>query len=129
MGNKDKIIYWVSTGLISALMLFSASMYFINHEMVREVFTGLGYPTYIIYPLAVLKILGVIAILTKKSTTLKEWAYAGFFFDMLLAASAHFMAEDGGTAPALIGIILLLVSYVYDRKVFGRERTSPSQQH
>ena len=114
--NRDKVIYWASTGLISALMLFSASMYFINNEMVREVFTSLGYPAYIVYPLATAKILGLIAIWTKKSSMLKEWAYAGFFFDLLLASSAHLNADDGGFAPALIGIILLLVSYVYDRK-------------
>ncbi|MEP1096039.1 MAG: DoxX family protein [Cyclobacteriaceae bacterium] len=124
MSNKDKIIYWVSTGLITALMLFSATMYVINNEMVREVFANLGYPTYIIYPLATAKILGLIALWTKKSKVLKEWAYAGFFFDLVLAALAHINADDGGFGPALIGIILLLVSYVYDRKIFSAEQAT-----
>ncbi len=123
MSNKrDKIIYWVSTGLITALMLFSAVMYVINNEMVSEVFNNLGYPTYFIYPLATAKILGLIAIWTKKSKILKEWAYAGFFFDMVLAVSAHININDGGFVPALIGIILLLVSYIYDKKVFAVEQ-------
>jgi len=123
MSNKrDKIIYWVSTGLITALMLFSAIMYVINNEMVSEVFSNLGYPTYIIYPLATAKVLGLIAIWTKKSRILKEWAYAGFFFVMGLAVSAHININDGGFAPALIGIILLIVSYVYDKKVFAVEQ-------
>ena len=123
MSNKrDKIIYWVSTGLITALMLFSAIMYVINNEMVSEVFSNLGYPTYIIYPLATAKVLGLIAIWIKKSRILKEWAYAGFFFVMGLAVSAHININDGGFAPALIGIILLIVSYVYDKKVFAVEQ-------
>jgi len=123
MSNKrDKIIYLVSTGLITALMLFSAVMYVINNEMVGEVFADLGYPTYIIYPLATAKVLGLIAIWTKKSRILKEWAYAGFFFDMALAVSAHININDGGFAPALIGITLLLVSYMYDKRVFGVEQ-------
>ena len=123
MSNKrDKIIYWMSTGLITALMLFSAVMYVINNEMVSEVFSNLGYPTYIIYPLATAKVLGLIAIWTKKSRILKEWAYAGFFFVMGLAVSAHININDGGFAPALIGIILLIVSYVYDKKVFAVEQ-------
>ncbi|MFY0652777.1 MAG: DoxX family protein [Cyclobacteriaceae bacterium] len=122
MSNKrDKIIYSVSTGLISALMLFSAVMYFINNDMVREVFGKLGYPAYIIYPLATAKILGLIAIWTKKSRVLKEWAYAGFFFDLVLAASAHINAHDGEYAPAFIGIVFLLVSYEYDRKLLSAE--------
>lgn len=79
--------------------------------MVRETFTSLGFPTYIIYPLAIAKILGLIAIWTGRSRTLKEWAYAGFFFDFVLAASAHLQIADGDHMAALIAIVLLLVSY------------------
>ena len=79
--------------------------------MVAETFTTLGYPTYIIYPLAIAKILGLIAIWTRKSNTLKEWAYAGFFFDLVLAASAHIHVKDGEYAPAIVAIFLLIVSY------------------
>ena len=63
------------------MMLFASFNYIFKHGLVAEVFVKLGYPTYIIYPLAVAKVLDVIAILTKKSGTLKEWAYAGFFFN------------------------------------------------
>ncbi|MFK7908262.1 MAG: DoxX family protein, partial [Chitinophagales bacterium] len=102
MNKKDKIIFWVSTGLLTALMLMSAGMYFFQYEMVSETFTKLGFPTYIIYPLAVAKILGLIAIWSRKSQMLKEWAYAGFFFDFLLAASAHINVGDGESFPAII---------------------------
>lgn len=74
----QKIIYWIATGLLSALMLYTAAMYFIKHEALVEVFARLGYPAYIIYPLAVAKILGIIAILTKKSKFLKELASPDF---------------------------------------------------
>ncbi len=122
MSNKTtKIIYWVTTGLLTALMLMSAGMYIFNNEMVREVFTKLGFPTYIIYPLAIAKILGLIAIWTKKSNTLKEWAYAGFFFDFLLAFSAHLNINDGEYAPSLVAIILLLVSYWSGNKVHANQ--------
>ena len=114
--NKNKVIYLISTGLLSALMLMSAGMYFFNNEMVAETFSKLGYPTYIIYPLAILKLLGLIAIWTKKSNTLKEWAYAGFFFDFCLALTAHLIVKDGEFVPALLALVLLLVSYVYEKK-------------
>ena len=55
-------------------------MYFTKYEMVKGFFQSLGYPIYLIYPLATAKVLGIIAIITKKSRLLKEWAYAGFFF-------------------------------------------------
>lgn len=115
--KKNKIIYNVSTGLLTALMLMSAGMYFFNHEMVSETFTKLGFPTYIIYPLAVAKILGLVAIWTKKSQMLKEWAYAGFFFDFLLAFSAHISIGDGEYLPSAIAIVLLMVSYFFEKKI------------
>jgi hypothetical protein len=113
-----KIIYWIATGLLCLMMLGSAGMYIFNHQAVAEIFTKLGYPTYIVYPLAVAKILGVIAILSKQSKTLKEWAYAGFFFDFLLAASAHINVGDGEFIPAVAALILLSVSYFFDKKVY-----------
>ena len=115
--DKNKIIYWISTGLLSALMLFSASMYFLKTEEVKQVFETLGHPAHIVIPLAVAKLLGLVAILTRRSRMLMEWAYAGFCFDLILAAMAHLNANDGGHVPAMIGIVLLLVSYFYEKKV------------
>lgn len=119
MEKRNKIIYWATTGLLTVLMLMSAGMYFMNYEMVSATFLKLGFPTFVIYPLAVAKLLGLIAILSKKSQLLKEWAYAGFFFDFVLAFFAHIIAQDGEFAPALVAIILLVVSRIYDGKVFG----------
>ncbi|NJL13950.1 MAG: DoxX family protein [Microscillaceae bacterium] len=114
-----KIIFWVITGLLSALMLMSAGMYFFRYPEVVKAFTALGYPAYLIYPLATAKILGVVALLTRASVWLKEWAYAGFFFDFALAATAHTVALDGGLVTSLVAIGLLLASYVLDKMVFG----------
>lgn len=110
-----KIIYFISTGFLTALMLMSAGMYFFNHQMVVESFQSLGYPTYLIYPLAVAKLLGLGAIWMKKCK-LKEWAYAGFFFDVVLALSAHLAVQDGEFMPALVGIVLVLCSYLFEKK-------------
>jgi len=117
-----KIIYYISTVLLSVIMLFSANMYLFNHEAAAGFFTHLGYPTYIVYPLAILKILGLISLWFIKSKTLKEWAYAGFFFDFVLAFTAHIVAEDGGHLTALIAIILLIVSYITNKIIVNGQR-------
>lgn len=119
MSKTSKIIYYITTGLLTLLMIMSAGMYLFNHEEVSATFLKLGYPTYIVYPLAVAKILGLIAIWTKKSKALKEWAYAGFFFDFLLAAGAHIAIKDGEFIPSIVAIVLLAISYLYDKKVFS----------
>ncbi len=118
MNKTTRISYYVATGLLTLLMLFSAQMYFFKTEMVRGFFDSLGYPSYLVYPLAIAKILGLIAIWTRKSRTLLEWAYAGFFFDTVLAAAAHLQAEDGGHVMAMGGVVLVIVSYVAAQKLF-----------
>jgi len=85
--------------------------------MIQQLFTGFGYPTYLIYPLAGLKISAVIVLLTQKNSRIKEWAYAGLFFDFVLAFFAHITAGDGEQMGALMAIILLVVSYAYNKKI------------
>jgi hypothetical protein len=120
MEKRDRVVYWVVTGLLSVMMVMAAVMYFAKYEMVSETFTRLGFPTYLIYPLAIAKFLGIAAILTRKSECLKELAYAGFFFTFILAFSAHFNAGDGELAPAAIAMILLVCSHIFGEKVFSQ---------
>lgn len=117
--KTNKIIFWIATGLLSALLLMSAIyMYIINHETVAVPnFENLGFPTWIIYPLAVAKILGVIAITTRINSKLKEWAYAGFFFNFILALFAHLAISDGEHWGAVIALVLLIVSYIFGQRM------------
>jgi hypothetical protein len=48
----------------------------------------LHYPSYFVTILGVWKVLGVIAILVPRFPRLKEWAYAGIFFDLTGAAAS-----------------------------------------
>ena len=114
-----RIIYWIATALLCLMMLASGIMYLVNYAEAAKLFSSLGYPTYLVYPLGVAKILGVIAILAKKSKTLKDLAYAGFFYDFLLALIAHINAGDGGFAVPLVATTLLIVSFITDRKIYG----------
>lgn len=118
--KAKRIVYWIATGLLSALLLFSAVSYFVKYDVLREVFAALGFPAWIIRPLAVAKVLGVVAVVSRKSETLKEWAYAGICFDLLLAIGAHLVAADGKFWAAAGCLVLLIVSYVLDRQLHGR---------
>ncbi|WP_299390688.1 DoxX family protein [uncultured Gelidibacter sp.] len=115
--KTNKIVYYASTGLLTLLLLFSAGMYFFNYDEVSVMFTQFGYPTYLIYPYAVLKLLGLIALWSLGFKILKEWAYAGYFFAFILAFFAHYMIGDGEQMAALIALVLLTVSYIYNKKI------------
>jgi hypothetical protein len=100
-----------------AIFLFSACMYFSKYEMVSSFYGMFGFPIWMIYPLAGLKILGVVAILTRFSPLLKEWAYAGFFFDSLAAFSAHQVAHDGGAGLAAVALLAAIASRYFESRL------------
>ena len=118
--NIRKIIYWIGTLGLCGLMLYSAQMYFFNTEAVEGYFEFLKYPSYIVIPLAVAKVLAVIMVLWRVSPWLTEWAYAGLFFDMVLAFAAHQVSEGGGGTAALLGLVFLLTSYFFGKELRGK---------
>lgn len=117
--KKEKVGYYLTTGLFSAMVFLSAGMYIFKYEEIAVIFSKLGYPIYIIYPLAAAKILGLIAIWSRKSKTLLYMAYAGFFYNITLAFSAHFAIGDGETVGAVMAMTLLAGSYFTQKKVYA----------
>ncbi len=122
MNKRDINIYRVVTGLFSLLILFQVVMYFYMHDMVRETFERLGVPGSIVYPLAIAKFLGLVAIWTNKSRLLKELAYLGFAVDFVMASAAHMKAGDDGVVPPIIALIIMLVSFFYPEEFMESKR-------
>lgn len=114
----EKILYYVSTALLTLLMLFSAYNYFTKYDLIAGFFEHFNYPTYLVYPLAVAKVLGLTAIWTRLSKWLTEWAYAGFFFDFVLAFFAHYMTDGSGVQLPILALCFLLVSYFTNKRLF-----------
>ena len=108
-----KIAYWVSTGLLAALALFSGFAYLSGSPEAVQGFAHVGYPQQLRIILGIAKPLGAIALLVPGFAKLKEWAYAGFTFAWISALVAHYLAKDGPKAfMPLILLLLLAISYV-----------------
>ena len=45
--KTSTIFYWITTGLIALLMIGSATLYIVKHDMVVENMKHLGYPSYL----------------------------------------------------------------------------------
>ena len=109
--GRNRLIYFIATGLLTAMMGMSAVMYTTQYDKVAAVFGTLGYPTYLVYPLAVAKVLAVLTLWVRPSKTLVGLAYAGLFYDFVLALTGHVMVGDGEFAPAAVAIVLVAGSY------------------
>lgn len=116
-----KILYWTFTSLLSLSILAGAALYFVDYQHASNEFTTLGFPIELIYPLAIAKILGIVGIIQKVNTVLKEWAYSGLFFNIALAFFAHFVAEDGEAFGPILVLLFLIGSYVFGKKRIKKE--------
>ena len=115
--KKTNLLYWIFTILFAGLMAFSAIPNLLNTPESRQLLHDmLGYPVYFIPFIGLAKLLGVIAILIPSLKKIKEWAYAGLFFDLAGAVYSG-IAVAGGIDPMMLAMLVWIVpgilSYIF----------------
>jgi uncharacterized membrane protein YphA (DoxX/SURF4 family) len=82
------VSYWITTVLVVFFMSGGVVQILQFRANPHGVVPELGYPMYFFAILGLWKVLGAIAILVPRFPRLKEWAYAGIFFDLTGAAAS-----------------------------------------
>ena len=126
--KTTKILYWVFTALFAAFILSSAIPNIMVSQQWVDIFAQLGYPKYLISFIGWMKLFGVIGVLVPGFPRIKEWAYAGLFFD-LVGATYSALAMGGFQPPMLFMVVpftLEALSYIYYHKLL-RAPSSPLQ--
>jgi hypothetical protein len=122
--RTQQILYWVVTALFLVPMAGSGLPELIAARPAATAATiaHLGYPLYLMRILGLAKLLGAVAIVSNRSRTLKEWAYAGYVFDLCGAVASHLIVGDGAIAAApAIMLALVLTSY----RLWSRAAVAP----
>ncbi|RZL11985.1 MAG: DoxX family protein [Pedobacter sp.] len=117
--KSTKIIYWTTTILFAAFMAFTAIPDILMSEEAVKFIDQLGYPRYFIPFIGYAKVLGSIAILVPQFKLIKEWAYAGLFFDLIGAtySNIYVFGINSSMIFMVIPFALGIASYVYNRKM------------
>jgi len=107
-----KIVYWGSTA-IACLALLGSLSYLTGSEQVVSGFAKAGYPQHLRIVLGIAKPLAAIVLLLPGFALLKEWAYAGVTFALVMAIISGYLSGDVKSwflAP--IVLTLVVVSYL-----------------
>jgi di/tricarboxylate transporter len=118
--KKTKTIYWIVTIIFSLFMAFTAIPDVMLTPEAVTFMKKLGYPDYFTVFIGVAKILGCIAIIIPGYYRVKEWAYAGLFFD-LIGAIYSIIFTHGVDASLLfmaLPVVIGALSYIYYHKVY-----------
>lgn len=83
------VSYWICTIPLALFFLYSGIGGFMHNPTVVTGMFHLGYPPNFVIILCIWKLLGAGAVLIPRFALLKEWAYAGMFFDMSGADLTH----------------------------------------
>jgi hypothetical protein len=112
--RTTRIVYWTFTVLFLIPQIWSAIQMLSRAPRMTETLTELGYPVYVMTLLGTAKLLGAAAILlSDRWPRLKEWAYAGFTFDVIGAFFSH-LAHDDSALIVSVPVLFLgvqLISY------------------
>ncbi len=107
-----KIVYWGSTALV-ALALLGSLTYLTGSEQVVSGFAKAGYPQYLRIILGIAKPVAAIVLLLPGLALLKEWAYAGVTFALVMATISSYASEGGVKwIMPLVLLVLLAISYL-----------------
>ncbi|PKF75647.1 DoxX family protein [Chryseobacterium sp. PMSZPI] len=118
--KTTKIIYW--SGAIFMSLWFGASGFFelTKNPVVWDITQQLGYPPHFIYILGIFKISGILILLfPNKLLRLKEWVFAGMFFDIIFAFFSKIAVLGfSATIDAIITFIVLSITYIMFRRLY-----------
>ena len=108
--RTTNIIYWVSTIIFAALIIFSASGGIQpSKPAIQLIHDTLGYPVYFIPFISIAKVIGAVVILIPRvGRSVKEWAYAGLFFD-LAGAIYSGVASSGKFDPLMLTMLIWII--------------------
>jgi hypothetical protein len=122
------VAYWTLTLAVAWEMVAGSTWDLLRIEYVRVVLTHLGYPLYLLLILGAWKLPGALVLLVPRLPRLKEWAYAGAFFNYSGAAASHALVGDGPrvwVAP-LVFCVLTVASWALRPR--ERRLVSPSSE-
>lgn len=89
------IVYWIGTVFVAGNAAVAGTMDVLRMQPLFGILLRLGFPAYFATILGIWKVLGAVVLLAPRYPLLKEWAYAGMFFDFSAAIVAHAAAGDG----------------------------------
>jgi len=111
---SKRLVYLYQALVILLAFFFALSGYWeiSKNELTYPRTLSMGYPPYFILSLGVAKILGAIVLLIPNLKQLKEWAFAGFTFDVIFAfISSLYINSYADWLNAVIAFCLVLLTY------------------
>lgn len=105
MTKTKTLAYWTTTAIVTAELVAGGVLDLAHASSVVSGLEQLGYPTYLLSILGIWRLLAAAALLAPGLPRLKEWAYAGAFFELTGAALSSLAKGDSVGSVATPSIL------------------------
>ena len=120
--KSTRIIFWITTGLVFLMEGVMPAVFF-HSEASRQGLGHLQYPMYFGDAMVVFKVLGALAlILPMVPARIKEWAYAGLFFDLTSSIYSG-IAVSGSFDPMMLGMLAWIVPGILSYYFWNKKKS------
>lgn len=119
--TSTKTIYWIGAALTSLWFGTSGICELTKNKLVWDITLQLGYPPYFIYVLGVAKLAGIVILLIpNRLLRLKEWVFAGIFFDIIFAFFSKLIVIGlPETIDAIVAFLIVATTYLMFRRIYA----------
>jgi hypothetical protein len=114
-----KIVYWLTTIAFCAVYAFSVYTYISDPAGSAAGYAAVGYPGYLVTMMIFVKTAGILAVLVRRPVGLAQLAYAGFFYHLILAFSAHMTSGIPGFEVSVVLFVCVILSWLSQNAARG----------
>ena len=119
--KRKKLIFILTTSLLALMYMGGGTRYFVEFNEMSDIYVALQFPRWLHPVVGITKFMAVISLITIlfnikfNPSWLKEWTYAGIFFNGTLALIAHQMIDEpfALSIPAIMVIVLVIASRMF----------------
>jgi DoxX-like family len=129
MTNLRTVGYWSSTIVLALVLLSGGIADLARNPATAQGVLDLGYPPLFLTILGTWKVLGAAALLAPRSPRLKEWAYAGSFFNFSGAVLSHLVAGSAAFHITITGLFTIVTIASWWLRPKDRTLAAPGPTH
>lgn len=118
--QATRTLYFTALGLLSMVFLISIGLSVFDAAGTIAEYRRLSFPEWLLIPKTTANALGLLALFQTRSQRLKDFAFAGFLYNLLLALGAHIAQQEVAVILPIVGLGAWVFAFIMDRRYHSR---------
>lgn len=118
--QATRVLYFTALGFLSIVFLVSIGLSVFDAAGTVAEYRRLSFPEWLLIPKTMANALGLLALFQTRSQILKDFAFAGFLYNLLLALGAHIAQQETAVILPIVGLATWTFAFIMDRRYHSK---------